>query len=232
MLPMNWPLSTDFLSSILLALLLGSMVGVERQWHRRLVDLKTNALVSLGACLFMLLCKFPAGLQEPIRMAGQIVVGVGFLGGGILFRDGFQTRGLNTAATLWCSAAVGAFCGMDRWADATGAAITIVVANSVLRRVAKYLNLRMGVNDDLTDVVQFTWVCPQASADAVRARILALFEAGRRDVREVHQELLVDGRVRIAMTVLFEHGEFVKVGQQIEQALADLPVGNTSWRLA
>lgn len=228
---MNWPLTPDFLSSIVLALLLGSLVGIERQWHRRLVDLKTNALVALGSGLFMLLCDFPEGLQEPIRMAGQIVVGVGFLSGGILFRDRFQTKGLNTAATLWCSAAVGAFCGMGRWADATGAAITIVLANTLLRRLAQYLNLRMGVNDNLADAVQFAWVCPQAQAARVRTRVLAFFESTRRDVRELRQETLDDGNVRIGLTVLFEHGEFAKSGQLLEKAFADLPVTHASWRL-
>ena len=228
---MNWPLTPDFLSSILLALLLGSLVGVERQWHRRLVDLKTNALVALGACLFMLLCRFPTGLHEPIRMAGQIVVGVGFLGGGILFREGGLTKGLNTAATLWCSAAVGAFCGMDRAADAVGAAITIVLANSLLRRAAQFLNLKMGGNDALNDTVQFAWVCAVADAAQVRADMLAFFESARCEVREVRQESWAEGQVQIAMTVLFEHGEFTKSGQAVDSRLAGLPVIHASWRL-
>lgn len=84
----------------LLALALGSFVGLERQWHRRLVDLKTDALVSMGAALFMMTAATGTGYVEPIRMAAQIVVGVGFLGGGLLFREGVQTRGINTAATL------------------------------------------------------------------------------------------------------------------------------------
>ncbi|MFM7024771.1 MAG: MgtC/SapB family protein [Limnohabitans sp.] len=228
---MRWPLTPDFLFSIVLALLLGSLVGVERQWHRRLVDLKTNALVALGACLFMLLCRFPAGLQEPIRMAGQIVVGVGFLGGGILFREGGLTKGLNTAATLWCSAAVGAFCGMDRWADAVGAAITIVLANTLLRRVAQFLNLRMGGNDTLNDAVEFAWVCAIADAAQVRAGMQAFFESTRCEVRQISQESWGEGRVQLSMTVLFEHGEFAKTGQRVDDFLAKLPVIHTSWRL-
>jgi putative Mg2+ transporter-C (MgtC) family protein len=228
---MPWPLTPDFLSSVLLALLLGSVVGVERQWHRRLVDLKTNALVALGACLFMLLCRFPEGLQDPIRMAGQIVVGVGFLGGGILFREGGLTKGLNTAATLWCSAAVGALCGMDRWADATGAAITIVLANTLLRRVAGFLNLRMGGSDALNDTVQFAWVCAGADAVQVRSALQAFFEAERCEIREVRQESESPGQVRIGMTVLFEHGKFLQSRPRLEQQLALLPLTHTSWRM-
>ena len=228
---MSWPLTPDFLSSILLSLLLGSLVGVERQWHRRLVDLKTNALVALGACLFMLLCRFPTGLQEPIRMAGQIVVGVGFLGGGILFREGGLTKGLNTAATLWCSAAVGAFCGMDRAADAIGAAITIVLANSLLRRAAQFLNLKMGGNDNLNDTVQFAWVCAAADAAQVRADMLACFDSAHCEVREVQQQSWGKGQVQISVTVLFDHGEFAKAGPRVDNHLARLPVIHASWRL-
>ena len=228
---MRWPLTPDFLCAIMLALLLGSLVGVERQWHRRLVDLKTNALVALGSCLFMLLCNFPEGLQEPIRMAGQIVVGVGFLGGGILFREGGLTKGLNTAATLWCSAAVGALCGMNRWADAIGAAITIVLANTLLRRVAQFLNLRMGGNDALNDAVEFVWVCATANAAQVRAQMQAFFDSMRCEVRQVRQASWGEGQVQISMTVLFDHGEFTRAGPRVDAQLAKLPVVHASWRL-
>ena len=107
-----------FLFQTLLALALGSLIGLERQWHRRLTDMKTNALVCMGAALFMMTTYGPGGAVEPIRMAAQIVVGVGFIGGGLLFRDGLQTRGINTAATLWCSAAVGTLCGMGQALEA------------------------------------------------------------------------------------------------------------------
>src|SRR3982751_6539183 len=101
-----------FALQTLLALVLGSLIGIERQWHRRLVDLKTSALVSMGAALFMMCAATPVGWTEPMRMAAQIVTGIGFIGGGLLFREGTQTRGINTAATLWCSAAIGTLCGL------------------------------------------------------------------------------------------------------------------------
>ena len=154
----------DFLYAVGLSLLLGSLVGVERQWYRRLVDLKTNALVSLGAYLFMLITKTADGFTDPIRMAGQIVVGVGFIGGGLLFRDGTQTKGINTAATLWCCAAVGTLCGLDRWLEAFSASLIIVLANTILRQVAHFLNLKMGVTDNLTSQVRFEFPAPLAPA--------------------------------------------------------------------
>jgi len=127
-----------FVQATLLALLLGSLIGLERQWHQRLVDLKTNALVSLGSCLFMLVTQIDNEYSDFVRMAGQIVVGVGFIGGGLLFRDGTQTRGINTAATLWCCAAVGILCGIHRGTEATIATFTIVSANTLLRQIAQF----------------------------------------------------------------------------------------------
>jgi putative Mg2+ transporter-C (MgtC) family protein len=223
-------LTPEFLQSILLALFLGSLVGIERQWHRRLVDLKTNALVAMGACLFLLLSRTPQGFVDPIRMAAQIVVGVGFIGGGILFRDGGQTKGLNTAATLWCSAAVGALCGLDRWVDASVAAITIVLANTVLRQLAQYLNLQMGINDHLTDSVQFQWVCLTSDAVAVQSKANALFVNGPWKLREFGREALDEKHVRLTVTAFVEQGDYDTAAQSIQQAMSTLPVVNYSWR--
>lgn len=223
-------MSPDFLQSILLALFLGSLVGIERQWHRRLVDLKTNALVAMGACLFLLLSRTPEGFVDPIRMAAQIVVGVGFIGGGILFRDAGQTKGLNTAATLWCSAAVGALCGMHRWVDASVAAIIIVLANTLLRRVAQYLNLQMGINDQLTDSVQLQWRCHANDAAKLHEKVLEIFSQGRWEIREVRQEPQGDNHATLTVTALFEHGEYNKHALTIEQAMGSLPVSGFSWR--
>lgn len=223
-------MSPEFLQSILLALFLGSLVGIERQWHRRLVDLKTNALVAMGACLFLLLSRTPQGFVDPIRMAAQIVVGVGFIGGGILFRDGGQTKGLNTAATLWCSAAVGALCGMDRWVDASVAAITIVLANTLLRRVAQFLNLQMGINDQLTDSLQFQWSCRPRDAVAVHSKISALFAQGQWVLREVSQESRGEDQIVLCVTVFVEHGEYNKAAILVQQAMDGMPVFNFSWK--
>jgi putative Mg2+ transporter-C (MgtC) family protein len=125
----NTPSLGVFVGHLLLALTLGSLIGLERQWHRRLVDLKTNSLVCLGAALFMQSSATASGFVEPVRMAAQIVVGVGFIGGGLLLREGHKTVGINTAATLWCCAAIGTLCGLGRVEEATLATVLLVGAN-------------------------------------------------------------------------------------------------------
>ncbi|GAA3007084.1 MgtC/SapB family protein [Microbacterium aurantiacum] len=93
------------------AIALGSLIGLERQWRQRTTGMRTHALVALGAASFVLLSTATDGDASPTRIAAQVVSGIGFLGAGIIFREGANVRGLNTAATLWCSAAVGVLCG-------------------------------------------------------------------------------------------------------------------------
>jgi len=93
---------TAFLE-LTLSALLGAAIGFERQWNQGMAGLRTNALVAFGAACFV-------GLHIE-QAAAYIVTGIGFLGAGVIFREGGSVRGLNTAATLWCSAAVGALSG-------------------------------------------------------------------------------------------------------------------------
>ena len=95
--------------------LLGALVGLERQWRQRMAGTRTNALVAAGAAAFvmcgLLLDNDPSARG---RIVSYVVSGVGFLGAGVIFKDGGNVRGLNTAATIWCSAAIGALSGCTR----------------------------------------------------------------------------------------------------------------------
>jgi putative Mg2+ transporter-C (MgtC) family protein len=86
---------------------LGAAIGLERQWRQRLAGLRTNTLVALGAAIYVTYSRIVFDDQGAARMAAQVVSGIGFLGAGVIFKEGLNVRGLNTAATLWCSAAVG-----------------------------------------------------------------------------------------------------------------------------
>lgn len=108
----------DTLLSYSLALVLGALIGAERQYRQRTAGLRTNALVALGASAFVDLARKLAGDVEAVRVISYIVSGIGFLGAGVIMKEGMNVRGLNTAATLWCSAAVGACAGTDMAAEA------------------------------------------------------------------------------------------------------------------
>jgi putative Mg2+ transporter-C (MgtC) family protein len=221
-------MQADFLIAIGLSLLLGSLVGVERQWHRRLVDLKTNALVSLGACLFMLVTKTPDGFTDPIRMAGQIVVGVGFIGGGLLFRDGSQTKGINTAATLWCCAAVGTLCALNRWAEAALASFVIVLANTVLRHAAQFLNLKMGVSDALTSQLTLEFSCPQPNAYSVQQAVEKILLNANVEMKGLRQKTQ-DLNTLMTFNLSVEHGDVIPKMDAILKDVSALKVSDVSW---
>lgn len=125
---------------LVIALLLGAAIGAERQYRQRSAGLRTNALVALGAAAFAAIGFTMPGEASPSRMAAQVVSGIGFLGAGAIMREGLNVKGLNTAATLWCSAAVGVACGAGLVAHAMLAAGLIVVVNLVIRPLTSLID--------------------------------------------------------------------------------------------
>ena len=102
-----------FIIRISVCFILSFLVGFERQYRHRMVGLRTNVLVSLGAFLFVT-AAYGLVPNDMSRIAAQVVSGIGFLGAGVILRDGSKIKGLNTAATLWCVASIGVLsaCGM------------------------------------------------------------------------------------------------------------------------
>jgi putative Mg2+ transporter-C (MgtC) family protein len=131
----------EALARLTLALLCGCAIGVERQWYQKMAGLRTNALVALGSCGFVVFGAM-LGQGDPTRVAGQVVTGIGFLGAGVILREGVNVHGLNTAATLWCSAMVGCFAGGGFWVPALVAAAFVIIANLALRPLVTRLNRR------------------------------------------------------------------------------------------
>lgn len=136
---MDWKV---FLLRVSVALLLGALIGAERQLRQRLTGLRTNALVSTGACLFVLMTQAVPGMAptDASRIAAYVVSGIGFLGGGVIMRDGLNVRGLNTAATLWCTAAVGVLCSVGLLLEAAVGSLVVLCANILLRDIAQRLD--------------------------------------------------------------------------------------------
>lgn len=112
---MDWQLEFLFVTRVAVATVLGAFIGLEREMHRRPAGLRTYAAVSMGACMFALISQHIPGVVDPSRMAANIVTGVGFLGAGMILRDGDRTHGLTTAATVWATAAVGAAVGFGMY---------------------------------------------------------------------------------------------------------------------
>lgn len=154
------------------AMVCGAMIGSERQVRQRMAGLRTNALVAMGAAAFVIFSQLVPNEVSPTRVAAQVVSGIGFLGAGIIFRDGFNVHGLNTAATLWCAAAVGLIAGIGAWDFALLVTGLVVFINLGLRPLVKFLKKHTRAGVPLSRVFKVTVEAPLANEAAVRALIL------------------------------------------------------------
>jgi putative Mg2+ transporter-C (MgtC) family protein len=148
------------------AFILGTAIGFERQWRQRSAGLRTNVLVALGAAAFADLGLRLRGVEGSTQIVAYVVSGIGFLGAGVILKDGTNIRGLNTAATLWCSAAVGTFCGTGLIFEAILLTLGILAANTMLRPLVNWVN-RHPIAADVTEAQYQVYVScrPDAAAD-------------------------------------------------------------------
>lgn len=186
---------------IALAVFLGACVGFERQWRARLAGLRTNALVSLGAALFVIMGAYSFGGGDPTRVAAQVVSGIGFLGAGVIMQRGGAISGLNTAATLWASAAVGTLVGAGSYVLALAGTVAIIVANTFLRPVGRMLD--RGSSKAHREVLpveyEFTVQCPEDAEARVRALV---FDAVNSDEFTVHSIASTDSETGVTIVVI------------------------------
>ncbi len=179
------------------ALTLGSVIGFERQWHQKMAVLRTNALVALGSCGFVV---FSAMVSEgdPTRVAAQVVTGIGFLGAGIILRDGTHVHGLNTAATLWCSAMVGIFVGAGLWAPGLVAAGFVVGTNLLLRPMVRLFSAQT-VSGDAKTAYSVTLTCKSAEEPHLRLFLLHVLLQGGLGLRRIDSSDIPD-TAKVAVT--------------------------------
>jgi putative Mg2+ transporter-C (MgtC) family protein len=165
-------MAVELLTRVGLATLLGVVIGLERQWRARMAGLQTMALVSMGSALFFILGAFSFPGTDPTRVAAQIVSGIGFLGAGVILKHGLSVVGLNTAATLWATAAVGALAGAWMWREAIAGAAIVVFGNLFLQPLARRMDVRSGRSEEAaTYTVEVA--CPRHNGGDVRALLSA-----------------------------------------------------------
>lgn len=132
----------SFLVRISVCFILGIIIGLERQYRRKIAGIRTITLVSLGAFLFVSISDFTTP-NDVTRIAAQVVSGIGFIGAGVILRDGKDIRGLNTAATLWCSAAIGTLTALGLIGEAVIGVLYILLSNILLRFVSRTIMKRI-----------------------------------------------------------------------------------------
>src|SRR5215469_18137038 len=130
-----------FAGRLITAFVLGAFVGAERQWRQRTAGLRTNCLVAVGSAMFVMMGGLIGGADgSQGRVAAYVVSGIGFIGGGVILKEGFSIRGLNTAATLWCTAAIGTLAGLGRTNLSFFGTVAVLAANLLLRPLAQRIN--------------------------------------------------------------------------------------------
>lgn len=141
-----------FTLRILVAVILGMVIGLERQFRQHPAGLRTNALVCVGAALFVSLTHLMGDHDSPTRIASYIVSGVGFLGGGVILREGLNVKGMATAATLWCSAAIGTLSGAGYPLHALIGTLAVLLLHIGLRPIARAIDdrVRLAVNVEMS----------------------------------------------------------------------------------
>lgn len=161
-----------FLMNILAALVMGALIGSERQFRQHTAGLRTNVLVCVGAAMFVSLSRMIDKDGSPTRIAAQVVSGIGFLGGGVILREGFNVRGMNTAATLWCSAAVGTLAGSGFVAHAAIGTIVVLFVHIALRPVVRFIDARAKTSQDVDTLYKIQVVCADSQESMIRMILL------------------------------------------------------------
>jgi putative Mg2+ transporter-C (MgtC) family protein len=221
----------DFTLRLLVALALGSIIGAERQYRQRMAGLRTNALVSVGAALFVMLSALGTR-GDPTRIAAQVVSGIGFLAGAVIFKEGLTVTGLNTAATMWATAAVGALAGFGYAAQAAIGAAVVLFVHVVLRPVVQRINRQP---DDHTEVVRTFEIhatCRQDVEERVRTALIAAVRQQHLRLHAVYSEDLEPaGRVEVVADVAATGRADTSLETVVTRLGVEPGVSAVSWKL-
>ena len=149
--------------SLAVAFGLGTLIGAERQYRQRTAGLRTAVLVAVGASAFVDLGMRLTGPEGATRTVAYVISGIGFLGAGVIMKEGGTVRGLNTAATLWCAAAVGAFAGADLPLEAGFVTAAVLAGNTLLRPLVNAIN-RVPIDAGATEATYAVQVTTEPGA--------------------------------------------------------------------
>ena len=229
---------SDFIMRLGVALLLGGAVGFERQWRQKSAGLRTNTLVSLGSAAYILLSVYISGAEggDAGRIAAQIVTGIGFLGAGVIMKDGFNIQGLNTAATIWCSAAVGSFAGMGMFPQAGMVTVAIIATHLIMRPIGEKLGkitlYKKGTKEEYFYIL--TVVCNNVIEESVRSYLVAHLDSTNKYLLRSVARKPAESSSEIILKV-----KFSTVGRQevmlesiIKTLTVDMAINHADWAYA
>lgn len=192
---------SDTLVSLAAAFVLGGLIGFERQYRQRTAGLRTNVLVAIGAAAFVDMANRLTGHAGAVHVLAYVVSGIGFLGAGAIMREEGNVHGLNTAATLWGSAAVGAAAGADLILEATLATVFVLSANTLLRPIVNAINRKPldVVSAEVTNIVYV--IAERAQQKQVLSQLEEELERSRYPARDLDLHAFGSQEVEIEATL-------------------------------
>lgn len=191
----------DTLVSLSVAFILGALIGFERQYRQRTAGLRTNVLVAVGAAIFVDIATNLTGAEGAVRVIAYVVSGIGFLGAGVIMRLEGNIHGLNTAATLWCSAAVGASAGLDLIIEAILATVFILAANTLLRPIVHAIDRRP--LDDETEVLHVIYIiCDRVQSKVVMDELNLTLKHHNYPAKDIEVTPFGEKEVEIEVTLI------------------------------
>jgi putative Mg2+ transporter-C (MgtC) family protein len=230
-----WFLDSVFVRTIAgfaTAFVLGTLIGAERQWRQRTAGLRTNVLVAVGAAAFTDLGTRLLGPDGATRIISYIVSGIGFLGAGVILKEGTQIRGLNTAATLWCSAAVGAFAGAALWAEAIALSCFVVAGNTLLRPLVNYIN-RLPIDTESTEArYRVHVVTDHRKVSAARDILAETLEMVGYPILEIETLSETETQVELAAVLAPSSADATVLDAVVAQLEKSPPVYSATWSVS
>ena len=219
--------------NLLVAFVLGGVIGIERQVRQRTAGLRTNTLVAVGAAIFVSLgvrlYSLSGGPQTPIYIVAYVVSGIGFLGAGAIMKEGANISGLNTAATLWGSGAVGACAGTGLLGEACLAALFVLASNTLLRPVVNQIN-RSPFRAEASEATYRVYViCASAHQSDVREQAAALLEQASYPARHIDDHRFGQGDVEIEFTLFATAVQSAEINHVVDQLEAIAGVRQAFW---
>ncbi len=225
-------MTLDFICRLLAAFACGVVIGLERQMRQRTAGLRTITLVASGACLFVTLGVLTGnGTAGVTQIAAYVVSGVGFLGGGVIMRDKGSIQGINTAATLWCSAAVGVLCGAGHYGPAVAGTAIVLLTNTALREVSRAINTAPVSAADLVRQYVLTVICREEDEIHIRAVLSNSMSSAPLSFQSLSSRDYEENPQRIEMTATLQlHPKDQSKLEQIASRLSmEKGVSSVSW---
>src|ERR1700738_176854 len=192
----------DTLISLATAFVFGTLSGAERQYRQRTAGLRTNVLVAVGAAAFVDLAMHLSGADGAVWVISYVVSGIVFLGAGVIMKQGMDVRGLNTAATLWASAAVGSCAGADMVAQAAALAVVVLAGNTLLRPLVNAIN-RIPLDERSSEATYyFKLAVTPAALPGMRDQLVERLERAKYPVADLEVVELGDDLLEIVATLV------------------------------